>query len=612
MSVDADYASVSLLLHCNGTTGSTTFTDRSPSPHTVTVTGIAVSTAQAKFGSGSALAASSGKYFTLDGSAAFAFGTGDYTIEFQIYPTAPGNGQYLYDSRPQLGTGQYPVIYMSSSANIVVEINETTVITGTAPTANTWTHIAVCRSGTSTRLFLNGTQAGSTFTGSNNLVNGTNRPAICQFGNNIANPNGLIGYMDEIRVTKGVARYTANFTAPTEEFYIRDNIVTAITGNSPVTINPTSVQRKTILYPIVSSLSIQVIPVSTLSTLKILNISDNVQVVDSQISDFIFNIIDSINTLSSFDNTVYGNNTIVDNLQTISELLVTIIASISESVVLSDSINNILVVLKDILELNTFNSSTSSSSIFINTIIDIVNLLDILDKGIKGDISESITILDSMSIISNLLSTIIEALIHSDTINSNSVIMLFNSDNVGISSSVQSSALLASLVQEGIIISIPTARGQDTYLGYVLSPETNSISTYDNYNFDGVVNYNGNYLLYNSSGMYKYGGVLDDSSKITSYIETVAYNFNSSNLKQVPSVYLGVSSTGTFILKVRVDGKAETTYKLNKNTNNLQTQKIDIGKGMIGRYFQFELITDADTFNMESVEFYPVEMKRKL
>ena len=83
-------------------------------------------------------------------------------------------------------------------------------------------------------------------------------------------------------------------------------------------------------------------------------------------------------------------------------------------------------------------------------------------------------------------------------------------------------------------------------------------------------------------------------------------------MKQVPAIYLGVDSTDKVILKVRVDGKAEVHYQLNKFTNNLMTQKIDIGKGLIGRYFQFELLTEASEFNMESIEFYPLEIRRKL
>ncbi len=63
---------------------------------------------------------------------------------------------------------------------------------------------------------------------------------------------------------------------------------------------------------------------------------------------------------------------------------------------------------------------------------------------------------------------------------------------------------------------------------------------------------------------------------------------------------------------IGVDGRKEAVYKLNKRTDNLQTQKFPLSKGLIGRYFQFELVTNANTFNLESIEFYPLIIKRKL
>jgi len=85
---DTYYSNVSLLLHCDGSNGSTTFTDNSPSPKTVTANGNAsVSTAQSKFGGASAVFDGTGDYLSLDGSSGFAFGTGDFTIEFWLSPS---------------------------------------------------------------------------------------------------------------------------------------------------------------------------------------------------------------------------------------------------------------------------------------------------------------------------------------------------------------------------------------------------------------------------------------------------------------------------------------------------------------------------------------------
>jgi hypothetical protein len=147
----------------------------------------------------------------------YAFGTGDFTIEFWLRHNNTGTQIILYDSRPATTNGLYPTIYKSSGNVLVFYTNSADRITGaTSLSANTWYHVALSRSGTSTRLFLDGNQQGSTYTDSNNYINPTARPLIGGDGYNVS--SSFNGYMQDVRITKGYARYTANFTAPTAAF----------------------------------------------------------------------------------------------------------------------------------------------------------------------------------------------------------------------------------------------------------------------------------------------------------------------------------------------------------------------------------------------------------
>ena len=108
-----------------------------------------------------------------------------------------------------------PLIYFRTiSQAMTFHAGGVNLILGTTtPAINTWHHVAVARSGTSTKLFLNGVQEGATFTGdTNNYIVGASRPMIGAGG-----PAGgleLNGWIDELRVSKGIARWTANFTPP--------------------------------------------------------------------------------------------------------------------------------------------------------------------------------------------------------------------------------------------------------------------------------------------------------------------------------------------------------------------------------------------------------------
>jgi hypothetical protein len=90
-------------------------------------------------------------------------------------------------------------------------------------------------------------------------------------------------------------------------------------------------------------------------------------------------------------------------------------------------------------------------------------------------------------------------------------------------------------------------------------------------------------------------------------------DFGTSNLKSIPQVYLGITQDSSIIMKVAVDGKAETYHKLDLATNHLSTQRIKLPKGHIGRWFQFELVSETvSEFNLDSIEFYLMPFRRKI
>jgi hypothetical protein len=223
---------VSLLLHGDGANGSTTITDNSPSPKTVTAVGNAqISTAQSKFGGASIAFDGSGDYLLSTANAAFDFDSNNFTIETWFYiagnSTADSQGSRncaLVSRYPSIGTitgwafgilgnasttgtGLFFSRYISGTA---VDIVATTSVS-----QSTWHHFAVCRDGSTVRLFFNGSEVRSSAISS--TVNATHDLNIgrSQFTGFL---HQLNGYIDDLRITKGIARYTANFTPPTAPF----------------------------------------------------------------------------------------------------------------------------------------------------------------------------------------------------------------------------------------------------------------------------------------------------------------------------------------------------------------------------------------------------------
>lgn len=206
---DPDFANVVALLHMDGTNGSTTFTDQTGKSWAAT--GATIQASGQKFGTGCGNFDAIGRYIDST-SSDFTFGTGDFTLEGFAYSGVSG-GKVYADLRPASTNGLYPTIY-SVGTTLYFYTNSANRITGTsALVASTWQHIALCRASGVTRLFVGGTQVGSSYTDANDYI-GTR----LRLGNGGDNPNSSGMFLDEWRVTKGVARYTANFTPPTAAF----------------------------------------------------------------------------------------------------------------------------------------------------------------------------------------------------------------------------------------------------------------------------------------------------------------------------------------------------------------------------------------------------------
>jgi hypothetical protein len=177
-------------------------------------------TAQAKFGTSGLLLDGTGDYVGYSTQPDFGFGTGDFTVEGWIRLGALAIDQTVFDFRNSADGDTAPVLRINTSNQLEFAPADTVQITGTALSNGIWYHVAVSRSSGSTKLFVNGTQQGSTYTDTNDY--GTSKPLT--IGAKHSGTNFLNGHLDDIRVSD-IARYRANFAAPGAAFTSDTNTV---------------------------------------------------------------------------------------------------------------------------------------------------------------------------------------------------------------------------------------------------------------------------------------------------------------------------------------------------------------------------------------------------
>lgn len=201
-----------LLLHFNGSNGSTTFTDSSGYTRSVTSNGgAALSTAQSKFGGASGFFEGSDDYLSLALSMNW---DADFTVEFWLYRAGAGGGavNVLFAAgNIQSGVGGIN-LYTDSTGEFSWNDGFAGAIAGGNAPLNQWVHVAAVRSGGTNTLYVDGTSVGTsaqTFPVTNSVVEIGGTPRYGFYTN---------GYIDEFRIVAGTAVYTSNFTPPTAPF----------------------------------------------------------------------------------------------------------------------------------------------------------------------------------------------------------------------------------------------------------------------------------------------------------------------------------------------------------------------------------------------------------
>ena len=209
-----------LLLHCDGSDGATSFTDSGETVHTVTaISNAQVDTAQSKFGGAALLLAGSDDYLSIPDHADFNFGSGDFTVDCWVRFSDSSVQQVVWSHATS--DSNYAALFWVPASGFWqfgdfgpggFSFNGTDSISN-----DIWYHVAVVRNGNTWTIYRDGVAKGST----SNAVAYEDYTGVFAIGILVPTLNNeFFGWIDEFRVVKGTAAWTANFTPPSESYQV--------------------------------------------------------------------------------------------------------------------------------------------------------------------------------------------------------------------------------------------------------------------------------------------------------------------------------------------------------------------------------------------------------
>lgn len=352
----------------------------------------------------------------------------------------------------------------------------------------------------------------------------------------------------------------------------------------------TDLQQQNLTLLLAVELDDTSVPETIVQILEAINVTDILGLLGSEFhvsSSDIFNIADMV--------TVLWQNTILENIEN------------------DDSLAGIIRRIQLVTELVNIYDSGLSTGVLNASVAVTLALQDLVSYYDFEVIAESIEAQDTLIDLLTHIGVILDDVTANDALSNYVAFFTLVEDDFTGSDTLSNTATLNEYLSEGWVVTTSYYNNGQTYTGWVMNPENYALSNYSNFSFNSVTNFNYTTLLANGSGLYEMGGTTDAGSYINSKMKTAAMNFGTSNQKQVPEVLLGVNNTGKVILVVTTDGQLTSTYQLNAPSAYLDTQRIKIGKGIHGRYWQFELHTlENSEFDLDTFEFFPIAWGRKL
>lgn len=575
-----------------------------------------------------------------------ASGTSDFTLELFLNPTTGGHSGTSNMSVWQLGAdntaGSLRMLAVGSTSNAVHKLQyySGTIWTDLlVPTDyvvdGLWSHLAVTRSGNLWTYWLNGV-AKQTATLALN-VTGT---ILNIFGSTAS--YGWSGSVNEIRHTIGVARYTSTFAVPTEPFPSKPDVWQFSFAEGVQFLNEglgyrnqyqdTQTEALNILSPLAFKWGIQWkdqyefhdvpntrLPVLARDTasfpvtieygfLRQWALSDSLTVGESLQRLLGLSVAEGVQLQEVFARTTKMGTTAADTAYLRDVLTRTSLAALSETIGTHDAL--VLqrgLFVTDRLGLAEVWAPAARMGL---TQVERVQLVDALRRFFGGDAVDSISLGDAVSRTAKRPVAPADTLALSDTLGKKLVLRVIGTDTVGISDVEALKTVFRPEVLEQLELAAAFVTPNGGVTTWAINVVNGAVTEYGNYAFNSFAQLGDTYLGATSSGLYELQGDTDDGTAVLARIKSGLMQMAGSNFTQFKGAYLGIRGEGEFVLRL-ITGDDEV-YDYGFEADSMRTTRVVLGKGLRARYFAFELLTEGQDFDVDTVEFIPLMNSRRV
>jgi hypothetical protein len=240
---------------------------------------------------------------------------------------------------------------------------------------------------------------------------------------------------------------------------------------------------------------------------------------------------------------------------------------------------------------------------------DTVTVADLLRRFFSGDAVETVSVGEAVARRLLVRKTATETVGIAEAISPQFVVRAVVSESVAIDDVQLIRQLFKPTLVEGIELAAAFVTPGGGVTTWAVNVSNGAVTEYDNYAFNSFAQMDGAYLAASSSGLYELQGDTDNGAAILARIKSGLLQMTGSNFTQFKGAYLGMRGNGEFVLRL-ITGDDET-YDYGFSTDSMRTTRVILGKGLRARYFAFELLSEGQDFDIDTVEFVPLMNSRR-
>lgn len=229
---------------------------------------------------------------------------------------------------------------------------------------------------------------------------------------------------------------------------------------------------------------------------------------------------------------------------------------------------------------------------------------------IVANVVEGLALDAPLAALTTRVAEVLEALQLADTATPRLIMYAMAHEQIEIDAQQLLTMIWSGEVVEGVEIGGGYVGPDGTYTAWTMNVETGAVSEYTNYEFNSFARIGNTYLGATAEGLYALLGDDDAGEDIIATIRGGYMQFGGVQQSRLKAAYLAVRGEGDFVL--RIETAEGATYDYAVDARSMRTTKVHMGKGQRARYFAFELVSDGADFDLESLEFVPLVVQRRV